>query len=200
MPATPPGDRFCRICGVVVDLSNEFRHDLHRAAIAIVPQVWALTILDPWMWAIDALPVGESKDIENRKWPPYGWIRRQRWIAAHVGQTFDGDEARHRIAQIGGAMPPSEHAAEMQARRGKITAFIRIDGAHAPGDLFANATPPKWWFREQHGWQIGARVKLARPVAAVGKHKVWRVPVPVAVQLADQLPPEVLAALAAPPA
>lgn len=158
-----------------------------------VPQIYALTILDPWCWAIDALPAAVAKPVENRYWPPYPWIRGHRWLAVHVGQSWCGEEARSRIAQLSGVVPPSRFAREMTERRGRVTGMVRIDGTYP-----ADGPPRKWHAPGQFGWEIGARVCLARPVAVTGRQKVWRVPIPAAVQIVEQLPRDVLDALAHP--
>lgn len=170
-----------------------------------VPQLHALSLYDPWLWAIDSLPADKAKRIENRPWPPYPWIRRHRWIALHVAQRFDDEGARHRVAELSGQVPPSRDTSEMRARRGKITCFARVDGflfpADAQTDMGVGSMPlavRPWWFREQFGWLIGEVHKLAEPIEARGLQKVWRVPVPTAAKVAPQLPPQVLAELAQP--
>lgn len=166
-------------------------------------QLWALSVWEPWTWAIVELPEGRAKRIENRAWPPYPWIRRRRWIALHSAQRFDDEEARILVGQRGGTLPPSYQSAAMRERQGKIHALVRIDGSvdpyglHqiAPDDVEQHAL---WWAESQYAWRIGAVHKLADPVEVRGAQKVWRVPVPAAARALAQVPAEIVAALARP--
>jgi hypothetical protein len=196
-------DRWCPRCALVMGKEHpEAQHDGH--GVLDVPQLHALSLFDPWLWSIDALPADKAKRLENRPWPPYPWVRRQRWIAAHVTQKWD-EGARHRIAQLSGEVPPSRDTAEMKARRSCITSMVRIDGfiypADAQKDLGLGSIPlpvSPWWFRDQFGWIVGDVHTLKQPIEVSGRQKVWRVPVPAAVRVAEQLPPHIIAALAQP--
>lgn len=166
-------------------------------------QLWALSIWEPWGWAICELPEARAKRVENRPWPPYPWIRRRRWIALHSAQTLDGDGARLLVGERGGTLPPSHQSEAMRARRGKIHALARID--YAVGPFETQDIRPEdvaifaaWWAESQWGWRIGAVHKLAVPVEARGLQKVWRVPEPAALRVLAQVPAEIAAQLARP--
>lgn len=160
-------------------------------------ELWALSVWEPWTYAICELPEPRAKRVENRYWPPYPWIRRRRWIALHSAQTLDDEEARILVAKRGGIAPPSYESEEMRARRGKIHALVRIDGSRAPGDETGDEGNP-WRALDQHGWEIGAVIKLAIPVEVRGAQKVWRVPVPAAKRVIEQVAPMIVAQLARP--
>ena len=199
----PRSDRWCAKCATVVTALHD---EMTGHAVVDVVQLHALSLFDPWLWSIDALPVEVAKRLENRPWPPYPWVRSRRWVAAHVALRWD-EGARHRIAQLSGEVAPSRETAEMTARRGCITSMVRIDGfvypADATKDIGIGSLPlgeklRPWWFREQFGWIIGDVFRLPRPVPVSGRQKIWRVPVPASLAVAQQLPPTIIAALAQP--
>lgn len=202
-PALGASVAWCQRCRKILDTSRLDGSDPHRGHVndvISVPRLYALSVWDPWAWAIDSLPAEVAKRVENRPWAPYKWVRCRRWIALHVGQAFDKDAPWRVEESSGGIAPPPHHSPEAVARSGKITAVIRIDGSREPGEAGGGNGAGRWRAMSQFGWEIGAVVKLKRAVEpGPGIHqKLWRVPIPATLEVIGQLPADMVGALAFP--
>lgn len=154
--------------------------------------ILALSLWEPWLWAIDHLPELDAKRIENRRWEPYPWILG-RYLCLHAAQQYDLVGAVAVEAEARRSITAQNVKEEMP--RGVIRCVARIDRVVPP---FTKPTP-RWHITHQHGWVIGDLVKLPEPVACRGWQKIWRVPPGVDDRVLVQLPREVCARMATPP-
>ena len=151
----------------------------------------ALTIQQPWAWAI----ANAGKDIENRTWPPPRKFIGST-IAIHAGKTFDRDSAnavraireailrdsdkysiteRFALIHVAGQVPDSPSECAM----GAIVAIATIVGVS-----YRSSSP---WFAGPYGWLLDNIKRLDEPVPCRGAHGIWTVPEPVAEQVLEQV-------------
>lgn len=130
----------------------------------------ALTILQPWLWAI----CHAGKRLENRGWRPKAEILRLgEWFALHAGKNLDCAPAHL-------AAPPYFLDQPVPALEdlpmGSILAVARYAGAQS--------LPPardheqrRWWVGP-HGWGISDVLILSDPIPARGKQGLWPLSAP----------------------
>ena len=128
----------------------------------------ALTIQDPWLWAITEM----DKRIENRTWkPPLSIIGQT--IALHVSKKPDP-------AGIGSIYRITDKIVTVEYRFGKVVATAKVLGwidtnchtASSP-DLLKHLSD-KWLFGPI-GWVLGD-VQKVNPVDCKGALGLWDVP------------------------
>lgn len=139
----------------------------HQAAVP-TPEVRALTIRQPWAWALL-----NGKSVENRSWPiPAGLTGTT--VLLHAGKDIDRAALRDpRVAALPG-LP-----ARTDLPTGVITAVGRLAGCHFAKD---GCCAP-WGEPEVYHWELAGLQALPEPVAAVGKLGLWRPPADVTATL-----------------
>lgn len=126
--------------------------------------MYAITIKQPWLWAI--LRVG--KKIENRTWKPPDSVIGQR-IALHASKEFDpgGAEAIDRIVGPAYEMPVSR-----ACQTGAILAVATLVHVTQIEDL--TKPVPKWavgpWC-----WALTNVLELREPIPTKGALGLWKV-------------------------
>lgn len=150
----------------------------------------ALTLWQPWAWAILHLPEDVAKPVENRDWmPPRGVIGTR--IALHGGKAYDA-AARHSIAGVN--MDAYIALAGDTRRFGMgILGTVRLVGvvAQERGKLVivagswgeASEARCRPWFVGRYGWVLDQRRVFERPVPCRGFQKLWTVPDDVAARV-----------------
>lgn len=128
-------------------------------------ELLALSILQPWAWAITA----GFKPLENRGWSP----PRRGWFAVHAGKSMkhlraDVIELRHQLdaAQLSSVAVPQDFV------HGRIIAVAHL------ADVFTVNTVParmKPWFMGPLAFHLDRVVMLTRPIEAKGALNFWRV-------------------------
>lgn len=126
----------------------------------------ALTIWQPWIWAILELPPHLWKDVENRTWAA-PWIKG-RAVALHAGLKFDEPDTWDQIEEATGVRPPP---------RSKLVVGSIIGAVVVEGFVVQS---PSMWFRGPVGWQLGRRWKASQPVPCTGAQGLWEVPPAIA--------------------
>lgn len=131
----------------------------------------ALSVYQPWCWAMFDLPAQVAKDIENRTWPA-PWVRGK-FIAIHAAKKADDGPAWEFCQQAsGGFRPPPLHAVgdfgQPLMPRGVIVGVVEV--------VDFVTTSSSRWFMGPVGWVLGRRWKLPEPVAARGAQGLWDVP------------------------
>lgn len=150
----------------------------------------ALTLWQPWAWAIMHLPADIAKPVENRDWKPPTQVIGTR-IALHGGKAWDG-----------GALDSIERATRIRrnyldavttlgaTRRQGILGTVRLVGvveerrgrlelvAGDWGDVSRERCAP--WFIGRYGWLFDERRVLEVPIPCRGLQKLWKVPDEVA--------------------
>ncbi len=116
----------------------------------------ALTIRQPWAWAI----THADKRVENRNWKPPENLIGER-IAIHAGKVVEGDAVRL-LGRRGLAVPDDMVS-------GAVVGVAVIDSVvtERPGDI---------WFTGPYGWVLTGVIALERPVACRGAQRLWEVP------------------------
>lgn len=155
----------------------------------------ALTIQQPWAWAIAT----QGKDIENRTWKtPYRGL-----LAIHAGATLDAETAavavmptgpatralRKICAEVTLAQQLTEACEHLRMRR--IVAVAELTRIHREnaGRCSAWAMPGQWH------WELRNVRALAEPVPChPGKLGIWPLPDEVEKAVREQLGRDVTAA------
>ncbi len=136
----------------------------------------ALTLRNPWPFAITSLPPEMAKDIENRRWPaPPAIIGRD--IAIHAGQGADDvvfplTEANRLYLAACRRKDPAV------AVRGAVVAVVTVVGCHLDGrqeNCHGRICSP-WAIEDGYHWQIASVRTLAGPVPCAGHQKLWPLP------------------------
>lgn len=140
--------------------------------------MYALTIRQPWAWAI----CRAGKDIENRTRPDRripGQI-----VAIHAGQAQDwsGLVAIARARRASGQRSQTR-IVFAEAPTGAIVAVARF------GEPVRESASP--WFTGPIGWPLSEVRVLATPIPCRGQRGFWAVPAEIETAIAAQLPPEV---------
>ena len=125
------------------------------------PTQYALSVQQPWAWAI----LHAGKDIENRTWaPPRHIIGRRIWIhASKKRQPIEPSELLPTFT-LGDDVP---ELADLPL--GAILGSVRVVGS--TGIAKGNR-----WFNGPIGWVLADPSPLAEPVAARGSLGLWKVP------------------------
>lgn len=179
--------RWCALC----------RQDLHDTWWARRDQMKALTVYQPWAWAIGRAAISPGgKPIENRPWP----TRHRGLLAIHAGQKWDSDGATNHRVQA----EWSEYIRSVTDRRtagagierggpefvaGAIIAVAGLAGVHHSsacvrtiplGELHPDGpyTCSPWAVGGAGGmwhWELVNVRLLAEPVPCNGRQKLWDV-------------------------
>lgn len=138
----------------------------------------ALTLWQPWAWAMTMPAWGLRKDVENRPWPCPANMLRQRF-AIHAGKTWDDDGA-HRIHESGLRFPN-----EAAITKGAIVAFATIDRC-----VTSSAELPleqRRWFSGPYGFVFRDLAVLRKPIPCRGFQMFWTIPDDVLAEAIGQL-------------
>lgn len=140
----------------------------------------ALTIWQPWAWAI----VHGWKPVENRTWPCPSWMLGHR-LAIHGGKRFDPGAERFVCKQLGQAeLPPAAHA---QGVLGLVIPWRNLEECpvRATGgacttchsvSTCAKARDPvvkSGWLTGPVGWVLRDQVAFEEPIACRGAQGLW---------------------------
>ncbi len=136
---------------------------------------YALTIHQPWAWAI----VAGHKPVENRKWiPPREFVGQ--WLFIHAGKTLDMPAVEKVRAEVGG---PALLNPERDLATGAILGCARYVGTatedpqfRVPGVEVSDPEPhlESPWYVGPFGWVLATPVKFKDPVPARGMQKLWK--------------------------
>lgn len=127
----------------------------------------ALTIQQPWAWAI----VAGWKPVENRVWT----TAYRGPLAIHAGQTYDGDGED----LIRATIPHQDWPDFGALPRGAVIGMATISGICS---RFLSADPPicgcdpAWQQPGLYHWAVGDSRWLREPVACRGRQRLWDVP------------------------
>ena len=111
----------------------------------------ALTIRQPWAWAI----IYAGKDIENRSWK----TRLRGMIAIHAGFNYEKDAVLPR-----GVQPPNERDIVRGAILGVADVIDVVERHHSK------------WFSGPFGFVLSNPRALAKPIPCPGRLSLWEVP------------------------
>ena len=117
--------------------------------------MYALTIWQPWAWAI----VAGHKDVENRDWRPRPSLIGQT-IAIHAGKRID-DEAISVVEELCGEQPKIVTGAIIGTAR-----LLQVVASH----------PSVWRSQSNFGFVLGEARPLSTPLPCAGALNFWRVP------------------------
>lgn len=143
--------------------------------------LYAISIRQPWAWAILNLPQEVWKDVENRsKRIPAKHLNVP--VLIHTGLKLDCLDAWDMIKMASGHRPPPREALPL----GKLVgAAIFIDCVTRHGSE---------WFFGDYGWVIGPRVAFTKPVGCKGQLGFWRPPEQEHLAIGDYQAPHKLVA------
>lgn len=146
----------------------------------------ALTIKQPWLWAI----TNSTKRVENRTWkPPYSMIGQR--IALHGSARIEQSEmmACRRICPA-----PLPHMMDLTTGAIIATAIIRgyvvvnDQGGVTEQSRSAASYEPRGdrWFFGPVGWILDDVRKMAEPITCKGALGLWNVPAPIVAVMETQ--------------
>jgi hypothetical protein len=151
----------------------------------------ALTLTRPMDWAVVHL----GKPIENRDWPPPGWLIGKRF-AIHAGQAWDDGYAlaiRQILAAAGivyiGGLRLHEHLERSQRTAGAVIGTVRLVRVLTKSRALSESGDPLWkspWFFGEHGWVLDDVIALPEPVPCRGFQKLWTLPPDVEARVLSQ--------------
>lgn len=122
--------------------------------------VKALTIKQPWAWAI----VSGHKDVENRSWA----TSYRGPILIHAGKARDDVREEREyddwLEMFGLAMPP-----DSELVYGAIIGIAELVDCV----VLTESHPSQWASDEGYGWELRNARKLARPIPCNGALGLW---------------------------
>lgn len=149
----------------------------------------ALTVWQPWAWAIGA----GLKLVENRTWLP-GWRRLKEGddlaihAGAHIPSATDFEKVRKAVKAMGRTMPASyAHEFSGQLGRGRIVAVVTFAGVARGLDGVVPEQHP-WWIGP-YGWLFTnvRQLNLGSAPTAFGQQGLWPLSWGAAKQVRSQL-------------
>jgi len=131
--------------------------------------MYALTIRQPWAWAILHL----GKNIENRTWKPPESLIGQR-IAIHAGKQIDRLASGDCLVKFAGSwwIDPAEF--DLSA----IVGTALLEG------VVKESNNP--WFEGPYGWLLKDVKALKRPIHCRGWLGLWRTPDEISEEIKEQ--------------
>jgi hypothetical protein len=143
--------------------------------------VLALTIHQPWAWAI----AEGWKPVENRSWK----TGHRGLVAIHAGAEIDNDAvmATPRAARALRALwARAEHARAIPAdaphlRVSRIVAVAELAGIHRFDDCSPWAMPGQWH------WELANVRRLPDPIPCRGQRRLWKLPEDLETDVMSQL-------------
>lgn len=130
----------------------------------------ALTVWQPWCWAIFDIPAGLAKDVENRTWSAPHVVGK--FIAIHAAKKVDDKEAWFSVQRISGYHPPTINATG-DAGVPELPQSCIVGVAEITGMVAQSESP---WFVGPVGWVIGRRIRFLEPIPCGGAQGLWEVP------------------------
>lgn len=147
--------------------------------------MYALTLHQPWAWAIPLF-----KDVENRKWPPPDALVGQQ-IAIHAAKRYSYEEEVAVLQEWRRfeTLPPIIHLDDMP--RGAITAITTLIGWMELNDektvvrIGRSFRQERWLYfqiRESNHafgpfcWLLDKRIQLPMPIPCRGWQRLWHLP------------------------
>jgi hypothetical protein len=156
------------------------------ARTAHPPIIKALTVKQPWAWAI----THGTKRTENRTWaPPSSWSG---FLALHAAKTV---AAKDMTAL---ANTPGMDGRQMPRRDrlvcGAVVALARVVDVHAANERTCGGNCLDWGLfpanpkttKPLNHWCLADVTVLKRPVPCAGKLQLWTLPADVAAAVAAQ--------------
>lgn len=159
---------------------KEWHQRLGRADVA---EMRALSIRQPWAWAITCA----GKTVENRS----RGTRYRGLLAIHAGKTVHREDLEDpRILEA--IASRGFEIEEGPARLGAVVGAAEITGCHLSPDFggTCGATRPlcsPWAVRDQYHWQIASARPLPEPIPCRGALGLWRLPEDVERAVREQL-------------
>ncbi len=149
----------------------------------------ALSIIQPWLWAI----VEGYKPVENREWKPWRYVVGRR-IALHASRGWDHEGAQfiNRQLQLAGV----QRQVGSGVPRGAILGTAVVVGAFKPDgsraevagaimDAEVDRLAASPWSFGPWIWKLAEVRPLAEPVACKGSLGLWRVPEDIAARVRE---------------
>lgn len=138
----------------------------------------ALSLWQPWAWAMTEPMPPARKDVENRTWPCPPALIGQRF-AIHAAKRWDDSGARFIVQN--GLRPPSKHTITL----GAIVALATVD--RVVTEHAALPVEQQRWFFGPYGYVLRDLAVLREPVPCRGFQMFWTVPPDVLATIDDLL-------------
>jgi hypothetical protein len=135
--------------------------------------VKALTVRQPWAWAIAA----GHKDVENRTWQ----TSYRGLLAIHAGRTWAPAEEKRACRELledPGVVEPGCYVPDRHLlAEGAIVAVVNLVGICSLGDS-ARCRCSGWGAIGQHHWRLRNVEALAEPIPWRGAQGLWEIDLP----------------------
>lgn len=136
----------------------------------------ALTLIQPWAWAI----CYAGKRIENRVWRAPLWLKDQ-VFAIHAGKKNNLEACADLVAE---ELPvPLKH----QMVQSAVVALVRLTGCK-PVEQVAHREQRSRWAFGPWCWELADLVVLPKPVPCPGARGLWDLPPDVEKAVLAQVP------------
>ncbi len=139
--------------------------------------MWALTLHQPWAWAI----AHADKDVENRTWQPIRGVVGTP-IAIHAGKEVD--EEAYAAFKKGLYGPQAAAVDDWPMALGGVVAVATVDRVETLGP---GPAPFSRWYAGPYGWVLRDVVPLLAPVPCRGMQMLWHLPPDVEAAVRGQL-------------
>ncbi len=154
---------------------------------------YALTIHQPWAWAI----VSGHKPVENRSWlPPIALMGKT--FLVHASKAFDKSTLPTVRSLTGDRLPPCPDEAAAELALGAVLGAVRLvgcidrEGKRVLPELRlrdprrAQQIRTSAWFVGPFGWVLDRPVRFEEPVPARGRQKLWPAPIGLVADCREQ--------------
>lgn len=133
-----------------------------------VPLNRALTIRNPWAWAI----INGHKDVENRSWQTD--YRGQLYIHAGLADPAEPDIANPLVSEA--LEQAATNHLDVRFRPGYVLGTVNLHSVHHANDCKAQANTmcSEWAHLGQYHWVLTEPRPLACPFPEKGKQGLWR--------------------------
>ncbi|MDS1271557.1 hypothetical protein RIF23_14755 [Lipingzhangella sp. LS1_29] len=118
----------------------------------------ALTVWQPWVWAIL-----HGKDVENRPWAP---ARPPGTVVLHAGARQDTEAVPVLEDIVGGPLPRSAFTTG-------LLALVDITEIHHASDCRPHGYCSPWAASSGYHWTLNAPRALPTPIPARGRQRLW---------------------------
>lgn len=132
----------------------------------------ALTIWQPWAWAIAA----RLKPVENRTWAPPSWMIGK-YIAIHAGKKVERDRDAIDVwkLMLERTAPERKRGIPTKLVLGELPTSAIVAVARLVRVVEVSDDP---WFVGPYGWWLEEVVQI-EPIACSGAQGLWDVPIEV---------------------
>lgn len=133
----------------------------------------ALSVKQPWVWAMYRLPADVAKRVENRTWCPKWGIKPGQRFAIHASKGMDTLTAKMACQRLSGVLIPNN--LPLQAIVGTAVYLGWVSDFTASSPELGRFREDRWYMGD-YGWVIDDLKELPTPIMCPGALSLWNVP------------------------